>query len=172
MHLCALWLTSGSFSVAWFIGVRPCGRRVRSRSLGAFGCARGDVRFVKYARKIWVYWEAPWCSLGSFGFAEFIGVRPWCRRVLSGSQDSLGCALGVFRFVRGQWIHFGGPWGASGTAGVAGKRSGGRRISSWLLCLLGCTVVSSGSFGVAGFIGVRPGGVGFVQGRLVYCCAP
>ena len=70
-------------------------------------------------------------------FFRVIGVRPEVRRVRSRSMDSLwcaladiriGCALGVVGFVQVRWVHLGVPWG------------------------------KSGSFGVAGFIGVCPGG--------------
>ena len=64
------------------------------------------------------------------------------RRVRSASLGSLRCALGVVGYVRGRWVH---------------------RVALW---------VSSGSFGVAGFIRVRPGEVGFFRGRSVYWSAP
>ena len=84
-------------------GLRPCGHRVRSASLGSLRYALGVVGFV------WDRWVhcGELCgtseSLGSFGCAlvvvGFVGVaglirvRPEGRLVPSGSLRSLGCAL-------------------------------------------------------------------------------
>ena len=74
---------------------------------------------------------------------------------------SLGCVLGFVRFVGGRWVHWGTPWGLSVALGVAGfirVPLGGRRVLSGSLGALGCALGTSGSFGVAEFIGLRPGG--------------
>ena len=76
-------VASGSLGVAEFIGVRPGGRRVRSRSMGSLRCALGVVEFIRGG---WVHWGAPWRSLNSFG--ERLGGS-------QGSLGSFGCALGV-----------------------------------------------------------------------------
>ena len=97
MHLGALWGTSVSFRVAWFIGVRPRGRRVRSEYLVLLGSALGFVRVH------WVHWGPPWESSGSFGLD---GLRPGGLRVRSWSLDSFGWALVVVGFGRcrcGHW---------------------------------------------------------------------
>ena len=131
----------------WVHWSAPLGRRVRSRLLGAFGCALGDVRFVQCDL---VHWGAPWFSSGSLGISGFIGKRPGFRTVRSGSLGSLGSALGYVRFVRGRrihwlgvvglvrghWVNFGGLLVSSGSAGVAGyigMRPEGRRVGLWLL---------------------------------------
>ena len=74
-------MSSGSYGIAEFIGVRPGGRRVRSGSLrGARWGLSGSIGVARFIR----------VSLVSFGV---IGVRPEVRRVRSGSMGSLGCAL-------------------------------------------------------------------------------
>ena len=78
----------------------------------------------------------------SLGDAGFIEVQPGGRRVRSGTLDSLGSALGLVRLVRGRCVHLVGPWG------------------------------SSGSFLVAGFIGVCRGGPWNVRGGWVHWDTP
>ena len=83
------------------------------------------------------------CALGDIGFtAESVifELHPEGARSYPGSLRSLGCALKVIRFVRGHW---------GGTMGVVGFIHS-RRID-W-----GAHWGSSGSSGVAEFIGVRP----------------
>ena len=123
----------------------------------------GVVGFVR-GRK--VYLGAPWGTSALFGDAGFFEMRPWCRRVLSGSLGSLGYALGVVGFVRGRWVHLGGHGGSSGPVGVAwyiGMRPGGRWDRLGSLGSLGCAM------GVVGYVGCHlgcaQGDVGFVQGR-------
>ena len=65
----------------------------------------------------------------------FIGVRPRGRRFRLGSLGSLRFAMVFVWFCRSSWVYFDAPW------------------------------VSSGSSGVAVFIGVRIGVVGFISGR-------
>ena len=76
-------------------------------------------------------------SPGSFGVA---GVRPKGRRIHSGSLGSLWCALVDVGLNRGLSVHWGAPWGSSGSFGVFSEEPLG----------------SSGSFviflGVVGFI--------------------
>ena len=98
------------------------------------------------------------------------------RRVHPGSLGELGCALGVVVFIRVRLVHWGAPWGWSGSSGVAGfigvrrpvhpcsleRDMGlvgfiqGRRVH-W-----GASWGSLGSYGVAGFINVR------TEGRLFH----
>ena len=114
--------------------------------------------------------------IGVVVFAEFIGVRPggrrWlvrfvlCRfypgglRVCSGLLGSFGSALGVIMYDRGRWVHRGAPMGSPRLFWAAGL----------IVCALGVVGIvrvhsvhwdaplcSSGFFGFAGFIGVRPG---------------
>ena len=115
-------------------------------------------------------------------------MRPGGRRVNSGSLgsltvhpgtlDSLGCVLLVEPFSRDRWVHWGAPWGSSGSSGVAwvtGVRNRGRCDNSgWLgslLCALGVVGFirvcrfhwvaprgSSGSSAFVAFIWVRPCG--------------
>ena len=166
----------GSFGVAGFIGVRPGGRRVRfgvaafivlrpgcrkvrSRSLGSLGCALVFVGLVGGSR---VHWGSPWGSSGSFGVAR---VHPGGHRDRSGSLGCLVCALGIVGFGHGGGVR-------SGWLGLLGC-PGGRRFRSESLGSLGCVLGdvgfvrcrwvhccapwgSSGSFGIAGYIGVRP----------------
>ena len=47
-------------------------------------------------------------------------VRPGGRRVHPGSLGSLGRALGVVGFIRGNWVNWGAPWGSSDSSGVTG----------------------------------------------------
>ena len=95
-------------------------------------------------------------------------------------------------FVRGPWVDWGTPLGTSDSLGVAGNIgvdpvcSPGRSVS---LGLLRFAPGTSGSFGVAVFLGVCPGGcclrwgslgslcwalvvIGFVRGRWVHCGPP
>ena len=82
---------------------------------------------VVFVQDHWIHWGAPWESLGSFGVARFIGVRPvgrrffsgvcgyidkrpWGRRIHSASLGTLGCALVVVQFVWGRWVDWGAPW--------------------------------------------------------------
>ena len=107
--------------------------RVRSGSLGSLWCVLRDRRLRL------VHWGEPWESLGSFGVALVIRVRP-CRRVRSAPLGLLESALEVVGFVRDRRIHWGAHWRSSGSFGVAAfivLRPGGRRVRS-------------------GFIGVRP----------------
>ena len=57
--------------------------------------------------------------------------------------------LGIVRFVRGRWVHWGAPCGTSGSFGVVefiGVRSGGRRVRSGSLDSYLCAL------GVVGFV--------------------
>ena len=88
------------------------------------------------------------CTLGVVRFIQallFIGIRPGGSRVYPRSLVSLGCARGVVGFIKGRWIHWCAPWESSGSSGVAG--------------FIGVRpLLSSGSSGVTGFIVVCPGG--------------
>ena len=75
-----------------------------------------------------------WQSSVSSSVVGFIQARTGGRRVHPVAFGTLGCALEIVGFIRGRWVHWSAPWG------------------------------SSGSFGVSGFIGVRP------VNRLVYPC--
>ena len=99
------------------------------------------VRRILLGRR--VHWHTAWASLGSFGVAGFIGVRPVYRWIRSGSLGSMGCALGVVGFVRGLWFHWEAHRGSSGFV---------RGLLVHLLAHWGSVV----SFGVAGLIGLRP----------------
>ena len=48
------------------------------------------------------------------------GVRYGRRRVHPWSLASLGCDWMVVKFIWGRWVHWGAPWGLSGSYGVAG----------------------------------------------------
>ena len=67
-------------------------------------------------------------------------MRPAGRRVRSVSLGSLGFAPGVGGFIRGCLVHWGSPWAASGSSGVAvftGVRRGERLVHPGLLESLG-----------------------------------
>ena len=134
VHLDVPWESLGSFGVARVIGVLP-GGLFRSASMGSLESALGIAGFV---RGRYVHCVAPWGSSGSFGIAEFIVVRPGGRRVrlvhwvrpgslLDRSGGLTGCALRIAGFFLCRWVHW---------------------VAHWL---------SSGLFGVTGFIGKRPG---------------
>ena len=79
----------------------------------------------------WVHWGAPWRSFGSSEIAGFVGVCPGGRQVQQGSLVSLGCALGVVRFIRASWVHWRAPWvlpGSSGATAFIRVRLGVRRV--------------------------------------------
>ena len=76
----------------------------------------------------------------------FIGVHPGGRRIRPRSQGSLWCALSVIGLNRCRWVYSGAPSCSSGLRPV------GRRRVNW-----SASLCSSGSCGVAGFMGVRPG---------------
>ena len=99
------------FGVDGFIEVRTGGRRVRSRSLGAFGCALGDVRFVLC---VLVHWGEPLWSSGSLRISGFIGKRPGVRKVRLGSLGSLESALVVVGFFQVAGFIELRPWGRRG----------------------------------------------------------
>ena len=84
-------------AVAWFIDVRP------EKSRGHPGSLRLLSGVIRY---VWGHWGTPWDSSGSSGVPRFIGVRPGVRRVRTESLVSLGCALGLVRFIRGRWVHY------------------------------------------------------------------
>ena len=161
-----------SFGVAGFIGVRPGGRRVRSRSLGSLGCA---LRVIGFVRGCWVRrvcrlvrsvslgfalgtlvlsgsLRSLGCAQRVIGFAGFIVVPPGVRSM---SLRSLGYALVVVGFVRCRSVHWGAPWGSSASFGVAGFSPEGRQVR---FGSLGLPWGSSGLFVVAGFFRVRTGG--------------
>ena len=81
VHWDAPWGSSGSSGIARFTGMRP-------------GVRRGQ----------WFHWSERWRSPESFGIVSFIRVCLGGRRIHSGSQGSLGCALG---FIRVRWVHWG-----------------------------------------------------------------
>ena len=85
------------------------------------------LALVGFVRGRWCHWGAPWESLGAFGLARFIAVRPEDRRVRSRSLEN---ALRVVAFVRCRW---GTPWMSSdlfGVSGFIGLRPWGRRVRS------------------------------------------
>ena len=136
-----------------FIRVRPWGCRVRSRSLGAFLCALGEVRFVGVAGFIGVSPVRHRVCSGSMGF---IWVRPGGRRFRSSSMGAFGCTLGDVRFVQCGLIQWGAAWWSSGSLGISGfigKRPG----------------VRSGSLGS---LLSALGDVWFVRGRRIHWVAP
>ena len=51
---------------------------------------------------------------------DSIGCAPGVRRVHPESQGSQGCTQRAVGFIRGRWIHWGAPWGSSGSSGVTG----------------------------------------------------
>ena len=137
------------------------GSRVRSRSLGSFGCVLGIIGFIRCR---WVHSGAPFrlsgslgCSLGvvmiirghsgapcgslsSLGVVGFVPMRlgdHWVHSVL------LGSALGVVVLIRGHWVLSGVLWWSSAS-----------------LCAFGCALV------VVGLIWVRPVGRWFHEGSL------
>ena len=52
----------------------------------------------------------------------------------SRSLGSLLSAPGVVGFVRDRWVHWGIPWETSGSFGLIGLSSGGRRVPLGSLC--------------------------------------
>ena len=110
----------GSSGAAWFIELRPGSHQVNT---GSFGYALGDVGFIRDRK---AHWGDQWGSLGSSWVAGFIVVHPellLCSSgvdgIIKGSLGSLGCALGVVRYIRGSWVHYDAPRGLSGSCGVA-----------------------------------------------------
>ena len=75
-------------------------------------------------------------------------MRSGGRRVRPGSLGSLGCVLGVVRYIRNRWVNWGAPWGSSGSSGVIAVCTLGRRVIPGSLGSLGCAL------GVVGFISV------------------
>ena len=57
-------------------------------------------------------------SFGKSGMVVFTRVRAGCRRVHSGSLDSLGCTLVVVGFIWGRRVHLCPRWGSFGSSGV------------------------------------------------------
>ena len=91
--------------------------------------------------------------MGSSGDAEFIGVRPWGRRV---HPWSLGSSV-VFGFIRGQWVHRSARCGSSSSSGVSRFIDVRPRVLGFIrgrLVHRGVLWQTSVSAGVAGFIGV------------------
>ena len=142
-------MSSGSSYVARFLRVRPRCRQVRTGGwvgwgapcgpLGSFGAA-GFIGVspgvVEIIRVRWVHLVTLLGCSGSLGIAGFIAVFPGGCRVHPVSLGSLGCALGVLRFIRGCWFHCGTPCGSKNTSHlgsssssrVAGLRHGGCRV--------------------------------------------
>ena len=73
-------------------------------------------------------------------------------------SGSLGCALGDVELVRGHWVNWGTPLWSSGSFGIVG--------------FIGERPGVVGSFGVAGLIGMRPKGRRVRSGTLGYWGAP
>ena len=105
-------------------------------------------------------WLCTWGSLHSLGYAlGVVGivrgrtvqwVRPGASQVRSGSLGSLGCALGV-----GRWVHLGELWGTFRSFAVAwfiGVRHCSRRVRLGFIGLrTGCRRVRSRSLGSLGY---------------------
>ena len=98
---------------------------------------------VGFVRGHWVHWGAPLWSSGSFVVDNLIEVHRGGHQVYPGSLDSLGCALGVVGFIRGCGVHCDAPWGLS--------------VHPVCLAHWASPWGASGSFGVAGIIGVHSG---------------
>ena len=92
--------SSDSPTNAELIGVRPGGQLSGSSGVAGFIVVRVCARRV---------------HAGS----GFIGVRPGACRAHVVSLSLLVCALGVVRFIRGSWVHWGAPWGSLGSSRVA-----------------------------------------------------
>ena len=98
--------------------------------------------------------------MSSSAVPGFIGVRSGVRRFHPGLLGSLGCALGIVRFIRGRWVHRGAPWWSSGSSGVAEfiGVDGFIGVLSWV------RQVPPGS--CTGFIRVRPVGRRFLPALI------
>ena len=136
--------TSGSFSVVAFIRVHPVCRWVHSSvpwgSSGSFGIV-GYIRVHPEGRSLSSFGVVryirvpPGCRrvhsgslgtsrctlgiMGSFAVVAFIQMRHWGRRVVCGSLCLFVCVLGVVVLIQGRWEHSGGPWLSSGSFGLA-----------------------------------------------------
>ena len=159
---CGRWVQLGAprvlFGVVRLISERPWGHLVHlgdrgchwvhSGLLSSFGCALGDVGFIRgrYVRSC-----APWWSLGSLWVVGIVWVLPGGRWVHSGSLVSFGCNvgyLGSFEVVGLVWVQPGGRWVHSSRLGSSKFALG---VSS---CVWGCWVHSGASLAVVEFIGV------------------
>ena len=129
-----------SYGVVGFVRVQPGVRLVNS---GSFDCTLGVAGFTRGC----LFHSGAHCgSLGSFGVARFIRVRP-------------GIIVG---FIRVLWFHAcapSGPLGSFGFVGFIRMRAGGYLVHSGSLDSFGCPCGSFGSFRCA--LGV----VGFIRGR-------
>ena len=114
-------------------------------------------------------------SLGSSWVVEFTRVYAGGRWNRLQSLDSLGslgslfCALVVFGFIQGLWVHSCALWGSLGSSmviGFTGVRRGGCCVHlGWLGSLVYALGVVGSSW-VAGFTRVRPGCRRFHPGSL------
>ena len=96
-------------------------------------------------------------------------MRPGCCCVHSGSLGLFGCTHAVVGFIRGNLIHLREDWGPCVYSGTLGPFGWTLVVVGSIWCrsvLLGAPWGSFGSFGVVGFIGVRP------RGRRVHSGAP
>ena len=100
---------SARWGFALFIEVHPEESFGRALGVAVFVGGRSWVNSLRLlVRFMRVRWGAPLCSSGS------CGERPGACRVHAGSQTSLVCALGVFKFIRSLWVQWGTPWDWSG----------------------------------------------------------
>ena len=152
----------GSFEITGSIKVHHGIHRARLWSLGSLGCTLGLIG-VRPGRVRWVHRGAVGvvrCRLTDIG------------RVRSRSMGSFGCALGVIGYVRGDWVHWGAPWGSLGSfvvAGFLGERLGGSPVRSGSLGSFGCTLGVFG-FALPGVRRVRSGSLcsPCVRGRWIH----
>ena len=148
----APWGSMGWSGIAGFILSRSGGRWVHPLALGSLTCALVSLGScgVAYARPggrsdptgslvhtvgRWVYPVslgslalAPLVSLGSFGVVGFTRAHPWCGWVHSRSLDSLGCALVVYGFIWGSFVHSCAPLASLRSTWVVGFSR------SWTVC--------------------------------------
>ena len=192
VHSDASWVWSCSFMVVGFTRVRLGDCRLYLLSLGSLRCSLGVVWFIRGVR------GAPWGRSVPFGVVGFTPVRPGVVVFIRGVWVHASASWVSFASfgVVGCWVHPGAPWVSSESFGVVGVRPAGQRVHSrslgsltcvlrvvgnircrWVHCgeplwLLGSfgfdEFIHMHSFGVVGFIVVRQGVVGFIQGRWAH----
>ena len=153
VHYDAPCVSSGSSTVAEFIGVRPGGRRVHRVSPLCSSGSSGVAGFIR------VYPGACRVHVGSLSsLAGFLWLHHRGRRVYPGSLDSMGCTLGIDGFIWCFSVHWGNRADRPVSLGCYIAVVGVRWVH-WCAPL--------GSLGIAGYIVVRPRGRTVHRGRWV-----